>query len=57
LLEARLNKLEIIQEYFKFLGEQKKWWMIPVVVVVMLLGLLVLFAQGSPLAPFIYTIF
>jgi Family of unknown function (DUF5989) len=52
-----VKRLEIINEYFRFLGEQKKWWMFPVILVVMLLGLLLLFAQGSPLAPFIYTIF
>jgi hypothetical protein len=52
-----LGKLQIINEYFQFLRHEKKWWMLPIVMLLLLLGLLVLFTQGSPLAPFIYTIF
>ena len=52
-----MGKLQIVTEYFQFLRHQKKWWMLPIVMLLVLLGLLVLFAQGSPLAPFIYTIF
>jgi hypothetical protein len=36
---------------------RKKWWLFPIVLVTALLGLLLVFAQGSALAPFIYTIF
>ena len=52
-----MGKLQIITEYFQFLRQQKKWWMLPIVMLLLVLGLLVLFTQGSPLAPFIYTIF
>jgi hypothetical protein len=52
-----VGKLQIVTEYFQFLRQQKKWWMLPIVMLMVLLGLLVLFTQGSPLAPFIYTIF
>jgi uncharacterized protein DUF5989 len=52
-----VEKLPIITEYFQFLRQEKKWWMLPIVTLLLLLGLLVLFTQGSPLAPFIYTIF
>ena len=52
-----MGKLQIVTEYFQFLRQQKKWWMLPIVMLMVLLGLLVLFTQGSPLAPFIYTIF
>jgi len=52
-----VGKLQIVTEYFQFLKQQKKWWMLPIVMLMVLLGLLVLFTQGSPLAPFIYTIF
>jgi Family of unknown function (DUF5989) len=52
-----VRKLQIINEYFQFLSHEKKWWMLPIVTLLLLLGLLVLFTQGSPLAPFIYTIF
>jgi hypothetical protein len=52
-----VEKLQIIAEYFQFLREQKKWWMFPLAILVLLMGLLVTLTKGSPLAPFIYTIF
>ena len=52
-----MGKLQIVTEYFQFLRQQKKWWMLPIVILLLLLGLLILFTQGSPLAPFIYTVF
>jgi hypothetical protein len=36
---------------------RKKWWLLPILVVLLALGALLVFAQGSALAPFIYTIF
>ncbi len=36
---------------------RKKWWLLPIIVVMVLIGVLLVFAQGSVLAPFIYTIF
>ena len=36
---------------------RKKWWLLPVIIVMVLVGALIAFAQGSALAPFIYTIF
>ena len=36
---------------------RKKWWLLPVIVTMLLIGMLIAFAQGSVLAPFIYTIF
>ncbi|HEX6134066.1 MAG TPA: DUF5989 family protein [Longimicrobiales bacterium] len=44
-------------ELWAFMRVRKKWWLMPIIVVMMLLGALLLFAQGSALAPFIYTIF
>jgi hypothetical protein len=52
-----MRKFAIIAEYFTFLRQEKKWWMIPIVAVLLLFGSLVLLTQGSPLAPFIYTLF
>ena len=52
-----MEKVQIIAEYLQFLREQKKWWMFPIVILLMILGLLIGFTQGSPLAPFIYTVF
>jgi hypothetical protein len=45
------------REIWLFLRERKKLWMLPIVVIMVLLGALLVFAQGSALAPFIYTIF
>lgn len=36
---------------------RKKWWLLPIIIVLVLMGALLVFAQGSVLAPFIYTIF
>ncbi|MBW7874160.1 MAG: DUF5989 family protein [Ignavibacteriales bacterium] len=52
-----MSKIRIISQYFAFLKEQKKWWLIPVVVLIIFIGLVLVFAKSSPLAPFIYTLF
>ncbi|HEY7497035.1 MAG TPA: DUF5989 family protein [Vicinamibacterales bacterium] len=46
-----------IGELWAFMRERKKWWLLPVIVVMVVVGTLLIFAQGSVLAPFIYTIF
>ena len=48
---------DIISELFRFLWKQKLWWLIPAVAVLLIFGLLLIFAQSTPLAPFIYTLF
>ena len=52
-----MGKLRIISEYLSFLKENKKWWLTPIIVMLLLLGLLIVFSQSSALAPFIYTLF
>ena len=52
-----MAKIRIIAEYLEFLKENKKWWLIPIVVVLVLFGLLIVITKGSALAPFIYTLF
>ena len=47
----------IVGELMRFLWRQKLWWLVPIVVVLLLFGLLVLFGQSTPLAPFVYTLF
>lgn len=47
----------LFAEFWQFLKVRKKWWLMPIVVVMVLVGALLVFAQGSALAPFIYTIF
>jgi hypothetical protein len=52
-----LSKLRIITDYFTFLRRQKKWWLLPIVVALVLFGALIVLSQGSALAPFIYALF
>ena len=47
----------ILSELWAFMKVRKKWWLLPIIVVLLLVGVLLVFAQGSALAPFIYTIF
>ena len=47
----------IVVELWAFMRERKKWWLLPVIAVLLVVGTLLIFAQGSALAPFIYTIF
>lgn len=46
-----------IKELWMFMRARKKFWMLPLIVMMLLLGLLLVFAQGSAVAPFIYTLF
>ena len=52
-----MNRLAIIREFLGFLRERKKWWIAPIVVFLLLLGGVLIFAKGSALAPFIYSLF
>jgi hypothetical protein len=49
--------MSLVRELWAFMRVRKKWWLGPVLVVLLLVGTLLVFAQGSALAPFIYTIF
>lgn len=49
--------MSFIVEMIDFLKERKKLWLLPIIVIMVLLGSLLIFAQGSVLAPFIYTLF
>ena len=44
-------------ELWDFLRQEKKFWLLPIVIILGLLGLLLVFAQSSAVAPFIYTLF
>ncbi len=45
------------KELWGFMTTRKKWWILPIVIMLMLLGLLIIFTEGSAVAPFIYTLF
>ena len=47
----------ILKDLWLFMKERKKFWLLPVIVVLLLLGILIVFGAGSAIAPFIYTIF
>jgi hypothetical protein len=44
-------------ELFAYVGVRRKWWLLPIVLVVVIFGGILILAQGSAVAPFIYTIF
>lgn len=52
-----VNRFAVVNELFQFLWQQRLWWLIPMMIVLVLFGVLLIFAQSSPLAPFIYTLF
>ena len=56
-LRAAGRRVGIMGELLSFLWEQKLWWLIPMVSVLLLLGVILIFAQSSAIAPFIYTLF
>ena len=49
--------LSVIGELFAFMSARKKWWLMPIIVVLLVVGGLLILAQGSAIAPFIYTVF
>jgi hypothetical protein len=48
---------ELVFELWSFMKERKKFWLLPIVVCLLLLGSLIVFTSGSAVAPFIYTLF
>jgi uncharacterized protein DUF5989 len=53
----RMGKFRVLSEFWSFLRQEKKYWLVPIVVVFILFGLLIVFSQSSAVAPFIYTLF
>lgn len=52
-----MGKSRVLREFWEFLKHEKKYWLAPIVLVLVLFGLLLVFAQSSAVAPFIYTLF
>lgn len=52
-----MSKFALLREFWEFLRVRKKWWLFPIVLFLVLLGTLLVFAQGSVVAPLIYTLF
>jgi len=49
--------MDLFKDLWAFMRERKKYWLAPIILVMLLLGMLIVFAQGSAVAPFIYTLF
>jgi hypothetical protein len=54
--QAAEKPASLAAEFLEFLGQNKKWWMLPILIVMLLLGVLI-FLSGTAAAPFIYTLF
>ena len=52
-----MSKLSILSELSEFLINRKKWWLLPIMIMLFLLGTLLVLSEGSAIAPFIYTLF
>ncbi len=49
--------MDFLRELWRFLKQRKKLWLLPVIAILLLLGVMIVFVQGSALAPLIYTVF
>ena len=54
---TEMREAGLVRELWTFMRARKKWWLLPLIMVMLMIGALIVFAQGSVLAPFIYTIF
>ncbi len=52
-----MSKIAIMKEFWDFLKFRKKWWLTPIIIFLLVLGGLIVFTEGSALAPFIYALF
>jgi hypothetical protein len=52
-----MAKMEMLKELWDFMRIRKKYWLAPILIVLLLFGGLLIFTQGSAIAPFIYTVF
>jgi cell division protein FtsW (lipid II flippase) len=52
-----MSKAHVLGEFWRFLREEKKYWLMPIILVFLLFGLLMVFSSSTPLAPFIYPLF
>jgi hypothetical protein len=49
--------MSFLKEFWEFLRERKKFWLLPIILVLLLMGGLIVLTQGSAVAPFVYTLF
>jgi hypothetical protein len=49
--------LDTLKDLYNFLKQNKKWWLTPIIILLVAFGALIIYAQGSAVAPFVYTLF
>ncbi len=49
--------MDFLKDIWNYLKDRKKYWLLPIILILILVGILVVFAPGSAVAPFIYTLF
>lgn len=52
-----MGKMSLLAEFWEFLKVRKRYWLLPIVVILFLLGLIIVLTESSAVAPFIYTLF
>jgi competence protein ComGC len=52
-----MAKLSILKEIWNFIKHRKRYWLMPIIIILVLVGLLLILTEGSAIAPFIYTLF
>jgi Family of unknown function (DUF5989) len=52
-----MSKLSLLGDFWQFLKVRKKWWLAPIVITLLLVGVLLVVTESSALAPFIYALF
>lgn len=52
-----MSKISILKELWEFLRVRKRFWLAPILIILVLLSILMIFAQSSAVAPFVYTLF
>ena len=52
-----MGRMSVLSEFWEFLRKRKKFWLLPLVVILLLLGVVLVLTANSALAPFIYTVF
>jgi hypothetical protein len=57
ILKRFKSVVSLLREFWAFMRMQKKWWLAPLIVILILMGVLIILTEGSALAPFIYAIF
>lgn len=49
--------IELLKDLWGFMRERKKFWLLPIIIILLLLGVLIVLTQGTAISPFIYTLF